>query len=54
MTLRKIGNTYTNRRKWIKLRNTGFVFERNYEAECVSEVERDLRKKRIRGEKGYA
>ena len=29
MTLWKIGNMYINRRKWIKLRNTGFVQEGN-------------------------
>jgi hypothetical protein len=29
MTMWKIGNTYTNRRKWMKLRKTGFVKERN-------------------------
>jgi hypothetical protein len=29
MTVWKIGNMYTNRKKWIKLRKTGFVSEGN-------------------------
>jgi hypothetical protein len=32
----------------------GIYVERNYVTECVSEGERDMRKKRIRGGKEYA